>query len=452
MSERYDAVVIGAGPAGEVAVSRLRTAGMRTALVERELIGGECAYWACIPSKTLLRTVEVRAEAERTAGTSAPAQSWPEISAYRDFMIRALDDTAQVTGYREQGVDVFKGVGRLAGPGRVEVGGELIEAERIVIATGSGPRVPPIEGLEAAGYWTNREATTLQELPESIVVLGGGPVGIELGQFLARMGARVTLLEAGERLLAREGPAVGELIAAQLRVDGVDVRLDAAVERVSRQDPGAARTVALRGAESISAQELLVATGREPRLEGLGLETVGIEPGKRGIEVDERCRAAKGVWAIGDVTGVMPFTHVGMYQARVAVADILGQPARADYAAIPRVVFCEPEVAAVGLTEAAAHEQGIEVVASRLDLAESIARPWTYERDPRGQLGLLADRHRDTLVGAWAVGPLAGEWIHYAALAIKTAAPLAVLRDTVAQFPTYTEGYLKAIEALDLSD
>ncbi|MGD9734040.1 MAG: NAD(P)/FAD-dependent oxidoreductase [Solirubrobacterales bacterium] len=449
MPERYDTIVIGAGPAGEVAVSRLSDAGMRTALVERELVGGECAYWACIPSKTLLRTVEVRAEAERTAGTSAPAQSWPEIAAYRDFMVRELDDAGQVAGYREQGVEVYKGAGRLAGRGRVEVDGELLEGERIVIATGSRPRVPSIEGLEEAGYWTNREATTLHELPESVVVLGGGPVGIELGQFLARMGARVTLLEAGERLLAREDPAVSELLAAQLRADEIEVRFGATVERVSRDpDPDGARRVALRGGESVSGQELLVATGREPHLDGLGLGTVGVEPGARGIAVDKRCRAAEGIWAIGDVTGVMPFTHVGMYQARVAVADILGRPARADYAAIPRVVFCAPEVAAVGLTEAAAREQGIEVASARLDLAESLARPWTYERDPRGQLGLLVDRRRGVLLGAWAVGPLAGEWIHYAALAIKTATPIEVLRDTVAQFPTYSEGYLKALESL----
>ncbi|MBS1885678.1 MAG: NAD(P)/FAD-dependent oxidoreductase [Actinobacteria bacterium] len=448
MSERYDAIVIGAGPAGEVAVSRLADAGVRTALVERELVGGECAYWACIPSKTLLRPVEVSAEAERTAGTSAPAQSWPEIAAYRDYMIRELEDTAQVAGYREQGVDVYKGAGRLAGPGRVQVGDDVLESERVVIATGSRPRVPPIEGLGAAGYWTNREATTLHELPESVLALGGGPVGVELGQFLARMGARVTMLEAGERLLAREDPAVSELLAAQLRADGVDVRLGAQVERISREDGG--RTVAMRGGESVRGQELLLATGREPRLDDLGLETVGIQPGARGIAIDERCRAAEGVWAIGDVTGVMPFTHVGMYQGRIAVADILGRQARADYTAIPRVVFCVPEVAAVGLTEARAREQGIEVAATRLDLAESLARPWTYERDPRGQLGLIADRGRGVLLGAWAVGPLAGEWIHYAALAIKTATPLEVLRDTVAQFPTYSEGYLKAIEDLPL--
>jgi dihydrolipoamide dehydrogenase len=208
--------------------------------------------------------------------------------------------------------------------------------------------------------------------------------------------------------------------------------------------------VTLSDGSLLDAQELLVATGRVPRTEGLGLDAVGVEHGPRGINVDERCRAGEGIWAIGDITGVMPFTHVAMYQARVACADITGASVQADYGAIPRVVFCDPEVAAVGLTEAEARERGIEVASARVDLAEEISRPWTYERDPRGELGVLADRRRRVLVGAWAVSPLAGEWIHYAALAIKTQAPLELLRDTVAQFPTYCEGYLKAIEALKL--
>jgi pyruvate/2-oxoglutarate dehydrogenase complex dihydrolipoamide dehydrogenase (E3) component len=448
MAERFEAVVIGTGPAGEVAVSRLADHGLRTALVERELIGGECAYWACIPSKTLLRPPEARFEAKRAAGISEPEQRWAEVASYRDYMVRHLDDSGQVEGYRKQGVAVHKGEARLAGTGRVEIGGETLEAERVVLATGSDPNVPPIPGLEEAGYWTNREATNLHELPESVVVLGGGPVGIELGQFLRRFGAEVTIVQRPERLVPREDPAVSELIAAALRDEGIELRLGAEATAVEQRD--GQRTVRLDDGGEISAAELLIAAGRRPRVEGIGLETIGIEPDGKGIAVDERCRAADGVWAIGDVTGVMPFTHVGMYQGRVACADIVGEGARADYRAIPRVIFSDPEIAAVGLTAERARERGVEVATARIELADAIARPSTYEQHPRGALGLVADRDREALVGAWAVAPLAGEWIHYAALAIKAELPLAVLRDTVAQFPTYCEAYLKCVERLEL--
>ncbi len=448
MSEHFDAIVIGVGPAGEVAASRLNTQGLRTALIERELVGGECAYWACIPSKTLLRPAEVRGEAERTAGTSAPEQQWAQIAEYRDYMIRHLDDTAQIDGYQKEGVRVYKGDGRLAGPGRVQVGSEMLETERIVIATGSDPRIPEIQGLAQAGYWTNREATTIKEIPDSVVILGGGPVGIELGQFMRRFGTQVTLIQAADRLLPREDPRVAELIAERLRTDGITLHLDASATQASRSDGH--RTITLDDDQTVTADELLVATGRAPRVSDIGLETVGIEPNPKGIGIDERCRAAEGVWAIGDVTGVMPFTHVGMYQGRIACADIAGHAAKADYTAIPRVVFSDPEIAAVGLTTQQATEQGIDTATATVQLADAIARPWTYEKDPGGEIGIVADRQQRTLVGAWAVSPLAGEWIHYAALAIKTRTPVDVLRDTVGQFPTYTEAYLKAIENLNL--
>jgi len=448
MPQSYDAVVIGAGPAGEVAAERLHAGGLRTALVERELVGGECAYWACIPSKTLLRPAEMRFEARRVAGTSEPEQRWREIAEYRDFMIRNLDDSKQVSDYREEGVDVHKGAGRIVGERTIEVAGERLSAARIILANGSDPHIPPIDGLKQAGYWTNREATTLDEIPESVVVLGGGPVGVELGQFLSRFGARVTIVHHDPQLLTHEEPRVAELLADSLRSEGIDVRLGAEATAVARAD--GKRRVTLAGGGHVSGDQLLVATGRAPRASDVGLEAVGIEGNARGIKVDERCRAGEGVWAIGDVTGVMTFTHVAKYQARVACADIFDAPARADYGAIPRVVFCDPEIASVGLTEAGARERGIDVASTSVTLADAIARPWTYERDPRGELGVIADRKRKVLIGAWAVSPLAGEWIHYAALAIKMQAPLEVLRDTVAQFPTYSEAYLKAIEALEV--
>jgi dihydrolipoamide dehydrogenase len=446
MSERYDAVVIGAGPGGEVAATALNGQGLRIALIERELVGGECAYWACIPSKTLLRPGDVRSEAGHAAGTSVPELVWSELAEYRDFMIRHLDDSGEIADYQQTGVQVYKGQAKLAGPGRIEIGDQTLETERVVIATGSDPRIPPIPGLAGAGYWTNRDATTLKEIPDSVVILGGGPVGVELGQFLRRFGAEVTIVEAADRLLAREDPRVSELIAEALRKEGIALHLGAAADQVTASE--GRRQVRLAGGEEVSGQELLVAIGRAPRVNELGLETVGIEPNPHGIEVDERCRAGEGIWAIGDATGVMPFTHVAKYQARVACADIAGQPASADYGAIPRVVFSDPELAAVGVTEQQASERGLEITTASVRLADVIARPWTYEKDPRGELGVIADRRRRTLIGAWAVSPLAGEWIHYAALAIKTRTPLAVLRDTVAQFPTFTEAYLQAIDAL----
>jgi pyruvate/2-oxoglutarate dehydrogenase complex dihydrolipoamide dehydrogenase (E3) component len=447
MPNRYDAIVIGAGPAGEVVVTRLPKRGMRVALIEQDLVGGECAYYACIPSKTLLRAPEVRSEAERAAGVDRPGLRWDKLAEYRDYMIRNLDDSDEIESYRSSGVDVYKGTGKIVGPGAVEVSGEVLESERIIVATGSDPMIPPIDGLDEVDYWTNREATTLKEVPSSVVVLGGGPVGIELAQFLRRFDSRVTLVESAERLLAREDPAVSELLAETLRDEGIEVRLGARAESVAGGNSQV--RVQLEGGEEVTGDRLLVAVGRRPRTEGLGLENVGIEPGERGIEIDERCRAADGVWAIGDVTGVMPFTHVGKYQGRIVADSIAGDDVRANYDGIPRVVFSDPEVAAVGLTASQAREQGVPLLSARLKLPEEIARPWTYEHEPRGELGLLADRDREVLVGAWAVAPLASEWIHQAALAIKTQIPLAVLRDTVAQFPTFTEAYLKALEALE---
>lgn len=443
---RFDLIVVGAGPAGETVASRLADRGLQTALVERELIGGECAYWACIPSKTLLRPGEVVNEAQRAAGTSAPEQNWSELAEYRDYMIRKLDDSDEIESYEKQGTRVFKGQASLRGPGEVEVDGQVLRSERIVIATGSEPKIPSIPGLDTAGYWTNREATTFKEPPRSAIVLGGGPVGVELAQMLRRLGARVHLLEVSERLLEREDPAVSRALHRALRADGIDVRLGVQLVWSGERDE---RKLVYTPTEAFSAEAVIVATGRAPRVAGLGLERVGIEPGERGIEVDERCRAGEGIWAVGDVTGVMPFTHVAKYQAQITVGDIAGESVRADYSAIPRVVFSDPEVAAVGMTEAQARSAGIAVASARIELAQEIARPWTYETEPRGELALVADRERKILVGAWAVAPLAGEWIHYAELAIKAQVPLAVLRDTVPQFPTYCEGYTKALAQLE---
>ena len=447
MSEHFDAIVLGAGPGGEVVVDRLHKVGMRIAVIERELIGGECAYWACIPSKTLIRVTTVVAEAHHVAGVSTPAINWPQVAAYRDYMIRHLDDQKQVQAYRDEGITFIRGEASLSGPGPVEVAGRTLQAPHIVVATGSEPHIPPIEGLGEAGYWTNREATTFSRVPESIVILGGSAQGVELGQMLRRFGAQVAIVQRGPCLLDREDPEVGDLLAEHLTEDGVALHLGHEAIRVER-DTNGAHVVHLDDGTSIRGQELLVATGRIPRTQHLHLESVGVTVTEHGIRVDDSCRAAPGIWAVGDVTGVAKFTHVAKYQARIAADDILGRFHPANYMAVPRVVFSDPEVGAVGLTVAQAQELGLNVVRATIDLAQTIARPSTYGQQIGGRLSLMAERGRGVLVGAWAVGPEASEWIHLAVLAIRAATPVAVLRDTIEQFPTFSEAYLNALEAL----
>ncbi len=448
MPDHFDAIVLGMGPGGEVAASRLLDASKTVAVIERELIGGECGYWACIPSKTLLRPPEARAEADRAAGVSRPDLSWPETRDYRDYMIRNLDDSGQVEGYERQGASVFKGAGRLAGPGVVEVDGRQLHADHVIIATGSDSVIPPIEGLDEVGAWTNREATTLRAIPRRAVMIGGSAVGVELGQFLRRYGAEVTIVQSADRLLNREDPRVGELTQGYLEAEGIDVRLNAKAIRACKD--GESTVVTLDDGSEVTTDVVVLGTGRQPRVADIGLETVGVQANQGGVTVDERCSVTNGVWAIGDVTGVMPFTHVAMYQGRVVADNILGRPRTANYTGIPRVVFADPEVAAVGLHADQARSKGMDVVSTELVLADAIARPWTYEKDPRGHLGLVADRRAGVLIGAWAVAAQASEWIHQAAQAIRAEIPIATLLDGVAQFPTYSEAYLKALEQLDL--
>lgn len=445
IQDNYDAVVIGSGPGGRGVAKRLAAVQMRVAMVECELVGGECPFWACIPSKALLRPVEVIGEARHAAGLSAPALSWPEVSEYRDYMNSGLDDSKKFAAFSEMGIEIIRGEGRIAGPGRVEVDGQQLETERIVVATGSVAAIPDLDGLSSVEYWTNREGTTFHEVPQSTIVLGGGPVGIELGQLLNRYGSDVTIVESADRLLAREHSRVGEMLAELLGGEGIEIR--PGVQARSVEGGSGVARVHLADGSVVEGERLLVATGRSPRVEGLGLERVGVQWNDRGITIDHRCRAAPGVWAVGDVTGVAPFTHVAAYQARVTVADIQGREVRTDYRAIPRVVFSDPEVAAVGLTPEQADEAGLDTSEVTVGLDE-VDRTETYGRDLTGGLGLLADRSRQVLIGAWAVGPLASEWIHTAVVAIKAEVPLAVLRDTVIQFPTFAEAMQVAVEKL----
>ena len=450
MAKRFYAVILGMGPGGELVAGRLLGAEKKVAVVERELLGGECAYWACIPSKTLIRPPEVRSEATRAFGTGTPALDLQDIFAYRDYMIRNLDDSAEIESYEEMGATVIKGEGRLAGPGRVEANGEGLEAEHVVVATGSASTVLPIEGLDDVTVWTNREATTTHEIPDRALVIGGGPNGIETSQWLSRMGSRVTLVQSPDTLIDREDPKVGEIIQEILEEEGIDVRVGRKVDK-ARNEGGSAVVTLDDGAE-VGADVLVMVAGRAPRVKGIGLESVGVEADEQGLPVDDRCQVngVPGLWAVGDVTGIMPFTHVAQYQGRVAAANILGRDRRACYRGIPRVVFSDPEIAATGLSEKGAREEGMDVAAVALDLPKVLARSVTYEKEPRGTLGLVVDRKERILVGAWAVAPLAGEWIHQACWAIRTRTPVDILLDGVFQFPTFSQGYLAALEQLDL--
>ncbi len=444
MAKTYDAVVIGAGPPGEVVAGELADGGMSVAVCERELVGGECGYWACIPSKTLLRPGEAIAEARHAPGAreavtgkldSAAAFEW------RDFQVNDYDDAGQAKWLEDKGVRIFRGNARIEGRGKVAVAEETIETERIVVATGSEPVIPPIEGLRALeGLWTNREATGAKEVPERLIILGGGPVGVEIGQAFARMGASVAIAEAEDRVLFKEAERAGELLGEALEAEGIELKLGAKATAAERRGDGYA--LSFEDGTELRGEKLLVATGRRARTEGLGLESAGIEPDEKGnVEVDERLRAGDAVWAVGDVTGTMLFTHLGKYQARVAAADILGRETRADYRAVPRVVFTDPQVAAVG--EPGGERQGNTSL-------ESVARTSTYTReyDERpGFLTLFADG--DRLVGAVAVGPEAGEWLQQATLAIRAEVPIDTLRQVIQPYPTFSEAFVSALADLD---
>jgi pyruvate/2-oxoglutarate dehydrogenase complex dihydrolipoamide dehydrogenase (E3) component len=444
MPDRYDAIVIGAGVAGEVCAEDLAAAGLKVACCERELVAGECGYWACVPSKTLLRPGEVLSEARQAPG-AREAISGPinvkEALAWRDFQVSDWDDSHQAESLGESGVELRRGEARINGAHEVEIDGKLLQTERLVIATGSDPVIPPIDGLdELDDVWTNREATSLTQIPGRLLVLGGGPVGVELGQALSRLGASVAIAEGADRLLPNEAPALGEALEGALSGEGIELRLG--VKATSAERRGGGYSLTFEDGSELRGDELLVATGRKPRVHGFGLATVGIDPddAAKGIEVDERMRAADSVWAIGDVTGIWPFTHVGKYQGRVAAADILGRDVTADYRAVPRVVFTDPQVAAVG-------EQ--DGPASGTAQLESISRTSTYSREydqHPGFLTLISDGEK--LIGAHAVGPEAGEWLQQATLAIKAEVPVETLRQTIQPYPTFSEAFFYALADL----
>jgi pyruvate/2-oxoglutarate dehydrogenase complex dihydrolipoamide dehydrogenase (E3) component len=415
-------VVLGGGSSGEHFVGALRRLdpAAELTLVERRLVGGECSYWACMPTKTMLRATELAAATRRAPGIGAATLDPAGVYAWRDLVVDERDDSSQVEWLAGKNCELVRGDGVVAEPGVVRVNGRDLAYDRLVIATGSSPDVPRV--VEELDYWTNKEATETTEVPKTLLVLGGGPVGCELAQFFARIGSKVTLVQDAERLLPSVDVDAVALVQAALEEDGVEVRLNASAD-----------TDELRGYDRV-----LVATGRKPNVDGL--DALGLAVSSEGIEVDERLRAAENVWAIGDVTGIAQLTHVGKYHARIAAYDMTGRDVRADYRAIPATIFTDPQVATVGSLDG-------KIATWPLT---STPRLSTYERPKReGFVKVAADPERRVLTGAVAVGPEAGEWLQQLTLAIRAEVPLGTLLDVIPPYPTFSEAVFLALRELN---
>ena len=458
MSESIDVAVIGLGPGGEHVAAQLAQAGLTVLGVEKHLVGGECPYYGCIPSKMMIRAANALAESRRVpdlGGSVEVTPDWaPVAKRISDEATDAWNDQVAVDRLIDNGGRFARGRGRLAGPGRIVVetddGTEEYDVSRgVVLNVGTSPAVPPINGLAGTPYWTNRDVVQVKELPTSLVVIGGGAIGCEIAQAFARFGVQVSILEVADRILGPEEPEASAVVAEAMAAEGIDVRAGVRIDRVEHT-PGTGFVVTLEGGSALAAGALLVAAGRRTNLSDLGLDTVGLDPSARFLDTDEQLRAGDGVWAVGDITGKGLFTHVSMYQAEIAVRSILGKDGPwADYTAVSRATFTDPEVGSVGLTEAQAREAGIRVATGSYQLPHS-SRGWIHKSGNHGVIKVVADADRGVLVGGTTVGPSGGEMIGLIATAVHAAVPVATLRTMHYAYPTFHRAIENAINELDV--
>jgi pyruvate/2-oxoglutarate dehydrogenase complex dihydrolipoamide dehydrogenase (E3) component len=452
MSEHeFDVVVIGMGPGGEDVAEKLAAAGLSVAAVEARLVGGECPYWGCVPSKMMIRAAGLLAEGRRIpglAGEAAVTPGWaPVARRIRAEATDTWDDTVAADRFTGLGGTLFRGEGKITAPGQVTVGDDVLRARRgIVLNPGTTPAIPPVPGLAGTPLWTNHEAIETEEVPDSLVVLGGGHIGVELSQAFARFGAAVTIIEMSGRLLSVEEPEAGELLGRVFRAAGMDVRTGVTAQSV--QHDGGRFTVALDDGSAVAGDRLLVTTGRRTHLDRLGVGAVGLDESAQYLAADDRLRVAPGVWAVGDIVGRGAFTHLSMYHAAIVTADILGRPSHhAEYHAVPRVTFTDPEIGSVGLTERRAREQGLDVRVATYPIPKS-ARGWIHKAGNDGFIKLVADAGRGVLVGATSAGPTGGEVLAMLTLAVHARIPVRRLSEMIYAYPTFHRAVFDAVREL----